>query len=264
VAVVTEVVITGTVEGGDGTASACCVTEATGCALTLGPGPGTGPGNCPYLSTPCFGDSDTTGTSTTSITGVGATVAVVVAATGTVTGIAVTTVVVVVVVGVGETVVVVVGGTAATVCFSSGGGGTLPTKGLGEALLSWELAVAEPTLGLLGTLAPSWVLSSFSELTPTSLCCSSGLSSTDIEAFWCAWLWWYRNPLMCLYFLLQFGSGHSMSTGDDGCSVGVVFVGVPLDCDLDLLPIFASGGVGSSNSIGRPLRFGPMQPTTES
>lgn len=56
-------------------------------------------------------------------------------------------------------------------------------------------------------LGASILLSSFSDM----LVMPSFVSSSSAEP--CAWLWWYFSPLMCLYFLLQFGSGHSSNTG---------------------------------------------------
>lgn len=46
---------------------------------------------------------------------------------------------------------------------------------------------------------------------PYSLSTSaSSLLSSSV----CAWAWWYFSPLMCLYFLLQFGWGQSMRMGE--------------------------------------------------
>ena len=56
-------------------------------------------------------------------------------------------------------------------------------------------------------LGASILLSSFSDM----LVIPSLVSSSSAEP--CAWLWWYLSPLMCLYFLLQLGSGHSNKIG---------------------------------------------------
>lgn len=84
--------------------------------------------------------------------------------------------------------------------------------------------------------------SSFSDMDVTSLVSSS--SATEP----CACDWWYFNPLICLYFFEQFGSGHSRRTGEGG--------GLPQGVE-------SGTGVGAGTvNVGVTLVFFP-EPLTE-
>lgn len=73
--------------------------------------------------------------------------------------------------------------------------------------LSWLFSGGDLT-GVAG-LGASIFDSSFSDMDVMSL-----VSSSSAEPWACDW--WYFNPLICLYFFEQFGSGHSNKTGDGG------------------------------------------------
>lgn len=117
--------------------------------------------------------------------------------------------------------------------------------------------------------------SSFSDIEVTSL-----VSSSSAEP--CACDWWYFSPLICLYFLEQFGSGHSSKTGDGGglphwagCGVGATLVFLPgtggpfSSSPARLLRLlFGSGrggtkGVGDDGAVDEPDPFAaPRRPFT--
>lgn len=122
--------------------------------------------------------------------------------------------------------------------------------------------------GLGGTLEVSVVASSLSEGNTESLTDSGSVESVSVlfvdslKPLW-ARVWWYFNPLICLYFLLQFGSGHSIKARGGACKVGVVGslentlgVGVFRDWErLRLLPFLADSGTGLNSRSGRDLRL---------
>lgn len=69
------------------------------------------------------------------------------------------------------------------------------------------------------------------------------VSSSSAEPWACDW--WYLRPLICLYFLLQLGSGHSSRTGEAGGLPEAATGGVGAAATLVFLPV--AGGAGSSS-----------------
>lgn len=115
--------------------------------------------------------------------------------------------------------------------------------------------------------------SSFSDIDVISL-----VSSSSTEP--CACDWWYFNPLICLYFFEQFGSGHSRSTGEGGglplgvTGVVATLVFLPVTFKLGsssptllflLLEVSGRGGtkgVGDEGAVEGPDPLAPLRPFT--
>lgn len=134
--------------------------------------------------------------------------------------------------------------------FSFGGGGDF--TGVGD--LTGVAGVAGADGGPAGE-AGSGGVSSCSELEP------SLSSSTSVP---CACDRWYLSPFACLYFLEQFGSGHSRRTGsgggEDGVGGGRFAFGVGGRSSASLVRFRFESGLGGVNGVGDGRARRPFAP----
>lgn len=135
------------------------------------------------------------------------------------------------------------------------GGASGDLAGVGDFTGVAGVAGADEGRGDAGSAAGS----SCSELDP-SLSSSSGVP--------CACDRWYLSPFACLYFLEQFGSGHSRRTGsgggEDGCGGGRLALGVGGRSSASLVRFLFESGRGGVNGVGEGNALRPLAPPLRS